>query len=226
MQLGYRQVGNRNAAIRPQVADEEPSQRITDDGQHRQRSPRHATPRHARQQHDQHDQQSDLVKLHRVNRQRRHCTGLDQAEGQVLLERQAARWVLHARHDALAAEAAAGISARFYRENLTISIKDDRSPVTDADVACEQAIRRIILEAFPDHGFYGEETGRNNADSEYTWLVDPIDGTKGFIREYPFFSTQIALMHQGEIIVGVSCAAMMNELACAERGAGAWLPAS
>lgn len=123
----------------------------------------------------------------------------------------------------LAAEAAAGISARFYRENLTISIKDDRSPVTDADVACEQAIRRIILETFPEHGFYGEETGRNNADSEYTWLVDPIDGTKGFIREYPFFSTQIALMHQGEIIVGVSCAAMMNELACAERGAGAWL---
>ena len=122
-----------------------------------------------------------------------------------------------------AAEAAAKISSRFYSENLKVTLKEDRSPVTDADVACEKEIRRIIEGAFPDHGFYGEETGRSDAKSEYLWLVDPIDGTKGFIREYPFFSTQIALMHQGEIIVGVSCAAMMNELACAERGGGAWL---
>lgn len=122
-----------------------------------------------------------------------------------------------------AAEAAAEISSHFYRENLRVTLKEDRSPVTDADVACEKQIRRIIEQAFPEHGFYGEETGRSDAKSEYLWLVDPIDGTKGFIREYPFFSTQIALMHQGEIIVGVSCAAMMNELACAERGGGAWL---
>lgn len=122
-----------------------------------------------------------------------------------------------------AAAAAAEISSRFYRENLSVTLKEDRSPVTDADVACEKEIRRIIEQAFPEHGFYGEETGRSDADSDYLWLVDPIDGTKGFIREYPFFSTQIALMHQDEIIVGVSSAAMMNELACAERGGGAWL---
>lgn len=122
-----------------------------------------------------------------------------------------------------AAQAAAAISSAFYRKNLAVSIKEDRSPVTEADVACEQEIRRIIGEAFPEHGFYGEETGRKDANSEYLWLVDPIDGTKGFVREYPFFSTQIALMYREEIIVGVSSAAMMGELACAERDGGAWL---
>nr|MDJ0711960.1 inositol monophosphatase [Woeseiaceae bacterium] len=74
-----------------------------------------------------------------------------------------------------------------------------------------------------EHGFYGEETGRTQADAEYLWLVDPIDGTKGFVRQYPFFSTQIALMHRGEIVVGVSSGTMMDELAWAEKGKGAWL---
>ena len=98
-----------------------------------------------------------------------------------------------------------------------------RTPVTQADVECEQAIREIILAAFPEHGFFGEETGRTQEDAEYLWLVDPIDGTKGFVRQYPFFSTQIALMHHGEIILGVSSGTMMDELAWAEKGQGAWL---
>jgi histidinol-phosphatase len=97
------------------------------------------------------------------------------------------------------------------------------TPVTQADVECEQAIRKIILEHFPEHGFYGEETGRTQEDAEYVWLVDPIDGTKGFVRQYPFFSTQIALMHNGEIILGVSSGTMMDELAWAEKDRGAWL---
>ncbi len=54
-------------------------------------------------------------------------------------------------------------------------------------------------------------------------MVDPIDGTKGFVRQYPFFSTQIALMHRGEIVLGVSSGTMLDELAWAERGRGAWL---
>jgi len=77
--------------------------------------------------------------------------------------------------------------------------------------------------AFPEHGFYGEETGQTQADAEFLWLVDPIDGTKGFVRQYPFFSTQIALMHNGELILGVSSGTMMDELAWAEKGKGAWL---
>lgn len=122
-----------------------------------------------------------------------------------------------------AARAAAAISRHYFNGNFTVSMKADRTPVTQADVECEQSIRDIILGAFPTHGFYGEETGTSGADSPYLWLVDPIDGTKGFVRQYPFFSTQIALMHDGELVLGVSSGTMFDELAFAERGKGAWL---
>jgi histidinol-phosphatase len=122
-----------------------------------------------------------------------------------------------------AADKAAEISRSYYAGNFTIAIKDDMTPVTQADVECEQAIREVILGTFSGHGFYGEETGKTQADAEYLWLVDPIDGTKSFVRQYPFFSTQIALMHNGELILGVSSGTMMDELAWAEKGQGAWL---
>ncbi len=122
-----------------------------------------------------------------------------------------------------AARAAAEIGRRYYRSNLEVETKADRTPVTRADVESEEAIRAIIQAAYPEHGFYGEETGRSGADGDYLWLVDPIDGTKAFVRQYPFFSTQIALMHRGEIVLGVSNGTMFDELAWAERGRGAWL---
>lgn len=122
-----------------------------------------------------------------------------------------------------AAQAAAEISRSYYAGDFTVTTKDDLTPVTQADVECEQKIREIILERFPEHGFYGEETGRSQDDADYLWLVDPIDGTKGFVRQYPFFSTQIALVHKGQIVLGVSSGTMMDELAWAEKGQGAWL---
>lgn len=122
-----------------------------------------------------------------------------------------------------AARKAADISRHYYAGNFTVETKADLTPVTQADVECEQAIREIILDRYPDHGFFGEETGRTRGDADYVWLVDPIDGTKGFVRQYPFFSTQIALLHAGEIVLGVSSGTMMEELAWAERGQGAWL---
>lgn len=122
-----------------------------------------------------------------------------------------------------AARQAAAISRDYYRGNFSVRTKADRTPVTEADVACEEAIRETILGPYPEHGFYGEETGTTGAGRDYLWLVDPIDGTKGFVRQYPFFSTQIALMHQGEIVLGVSSGTMMDELAWAVKGRGAWL---
>jgi histidinol-phosphatase len=122
-----------------------------------------------------------------------------------------------------AAAAAATISRSYYEGNFTVTTKADLTPVTQADVECEEAIRELILGRFPEHGFYGEETGKSQQDADYLWLVDPIDGTKAFVRQYPFFSTQIALLHQGEILLGVSSGALMNELAWAEKGGGAWL---
>jgi histidinol-phosphatase len=126
-----------------------------------------------------------------------------------------------------AARAAAEVIRRYYQQNIAITIKADKSPVTQADVETEQVIRSLISSRYPDHGFYGEETGSAGLDAEYLWLVDPIDGTKAFVREYPMFSTQIALMHRGKLIVGVSSApaygASGGELAYAELGQGAWL---
>lgn len=122
-----------------------------------------------------------------------------------------------------AAHKAAGISRSYYAGNFTVTTKADLTPVTQADVECEQAIRDVILAEFPEHGFFGEETGRTREHADYLWLVDPIDGTKGFVRQYPFFSTQIALMHEGEIVLGVSSGTMMDELAWAEKGRGAFL---
>jgi histidinol-phosphatase len=122
-----------------------------------------------------------------------------------------------------AARAGAEVIKRYYQRNLAVEIKADKSPVTVADIETERVIRDLIAQRFPQHGFYGEETGQSALDAEYLWLVDPIDGTKAFVREYPFFSTQIALMHRGRLIVGVSSAPVYGEIAYAEVGAGAYL---
>jgi histidinol-phosphatase len=122
-----------------------------------------------------------------------------------------------------AARAAAEVIRHYYQRNLEVVIKADKSPVTQADVETEKVIRKVINERFPAHGFYGEETGQSAIDAEYLWLVDPIDGTKAFVREYPFFSTQIALMHRGRLILGVSSAPVYGELAWGEIGKGAYL---
>jgi histidinol-phosphatase len=122
-----------------------------------------------------------------------------------------------------AARAAAEVVRRYYQSNLAVTIKADKTPVTEADVETEKVIHGILAERFPEHGFYGEETGKRDADADYLWLVDPIDGTKAFVREYPMFSTQIALMHRGRFMVGVSSAPAYGELAYGEIGVGAWL---
>jgi len=121
-----------------------------------------------------------------------------------------------------AAEAAARVIREYYARPGAVRLKADASPVTEADVRAEEAIRAVIARRFPDHAFYGEETGRRGS-GDSLWLVDPIDGTKAFVREYPMFSTQIALMRGGDLVLGVSSAPLYGELAYAERGAGAWL---
>jgi histidinol-phosphatase len=120
-----------------------------------------------------------------------------------------------------AAEAAAVVIRSMYQRNLAIHTKADATPVTEADVQSEQAIRAILTERFPSYGFYGEETGQVSMDAESVWLVDPIDGTKSFVRECPFFSTQIALMRAGRFVLGVSSAPAYGEVAWAEEGRGA-----
>ena len=122
-----------------------------------------------------------------------------------------------------AAQAAAEVIRGFYQKKLAVRTKEDRSPVTEADVRAEETIYGILSERFPTYGFLGEETGKRSAGAESLWLVDPIDGTKSFVRECPFFSTQIALLRGGRLVLGVSSAPAYGELAWAEEGGGAYL---
>ena len=122
-----------------------------------------------------------------------------------------------------AADEAASIARSMYQHNLAVHFKADKSPVTEADIRCETAIRAILEARFPDYGFCGEETAPRGMDAENLWLVDPIDGTKAFVREYAMFSTQIALLRRGQIVLGVSSAPVYGEVAFAERGCGAYL---
>jgi histidinol-phosphatase len=125
-----------------------------------------------------------------------------------------------------AAAAAAELIRGSYRTNIGVRTKSDGSPVTEADVAAERAIRKILQQQFPEDGFFGEETAADRMDAEQLWIVDPIDGTKSFVRHYPMFSTQIALMRAGRLDIGVSSAPAYGEIAWAERGKGAWLDGS
>src|SRR5258705_12012087 len=122
-----------------------------------------------------------------------------------------------------AARPAAEVIQASYRRNLAVTLKADRSPVTAADVEAERVIRAVLDAHFPDYGFYGEETGQHAMESGNVWLVDPIDGTKSFVRDCPFFSTQIALRRAGRLVLGVSSAPAYGELGRAEEGGGASL---
>ena len=122
-----------------------------------------------------------------------------------------------------AAKSAEQIMKHYYKCSPDVKIKSDLTPVTQADLECEQVIKQVLMNQFPDFGFYGEETGQSDSQSEFLWLVDPIDGTKSFVREYHFFSTQIALMHKDEIIMGLSHAPMFAETAWAAKGLGAFI---
>lgn len=117
------------------------------------------------------------------------------------------------------------IILKFYEKHITVQTKKDNSPVTQADKEAEEAIRRVISSAFPEHKFLGEEFGRSDsiADSDYVWIIDPIDGTKNFIRGIPIFGTQIGLMHKKEFVVGINSMPAMGALLYAEKGQGAYL---
>ncbi len=121
-----------------------------------------------------------------------------------------------------AARRAGELINHYYGAGVDVVLKADASPVTRADIESEQVIRETLLTAFPTHAIYGEEHGFSG-EGDFLWLVDPIDGTKSFVRRYPMFSTQIALMHRGELVLGVSYASAFGEMAWAVRGGGAWL---
>ena len=121
-----------------------------------------------------------------------------------------------------AAHAAGDIARHYFKTNLTVEIKADRTPVTKADRECEACIVDVLRMQFPDYGFLGEELGEQPGNRSVRWIIDPIDGTKNFIRGIPFFATLIALEEDGEVTAGVMYAPALDDLLYAQKGQGAF----
>jgi len=121
-----------------------------------------------------------------------------------------------------AARAGGEVAMRYFGRNPSVRRKEDMTPVTEADVAAEEAIVAVLRTAYPSYSLWAEESApQAGHDAGPTWVVDPIDGTKQFMRGIPFFATLIALVVDGQPVVGVSYAPALNELLVAVRGAGA-----
>lgn len=110
----------------------------------------------------------------------------------------------------------------FHSADLAVTEKHDRSPVTQADVAAEAILRDRLLGAFPEDAFLGEESGRTDGTSGYEWIVDPIDGTKSFVRGVPLYATLIGCRRDGKGVLGVIAIPALDEVAYAAAGGGAW----
>src|SRR5512143_1788184 len=122
-----------------------------------------------------------------------------------------------------AAEAASAASLPHFRRGVRVEVKPDRTPVTQADRDSEAAILAVVREAFPDHAFLGEETGAHAGAAGTRWIVDPLDGTKGFTRSRGFWGALVALEHEGRIVAGGMALPALGETYWAARGHGAWL---
>jgi inositol-phosphate phosphatase/L-galactose 1-phosphate phosphatase/histidinol-phosphatase len=101
------------------------------------------------------------------------------------------------------ADAARAAIRPYFRTPVAVDAKADQTPVTAADRAAEEAVRRLIEVSYPGHGVIGEEFGRVRDDAEYVWTVDPIDGTKAFISGMPTFGTLLALLARGKPVLGI-----------------------
>ena len=109
------------------------------------------------------------------------------------------------------ADASRPILRSYYRRKLDVDIKSDASPVTQADREAEAAIRKLIAARFPEHGIFGEEFGKERADAEYVWVLDPLDGTRAFVTGRPTFGTLIALIRNGQPLLGVIDMPVLND---------------
>ena len=118
-----------------------------------------------------------------------------------------------------AARAAGEVAMKYYRTGFDVTLKPDATPVTQADRGAEQAIREVLGRAFPEHGFLGEEFGAVG-DQQRRWIIDPIDGTKNFVRHVPIWATLLAIEEAGEIVVGVIHNPVTGDLLSARRGGG------
>ena len=114
------------------------------------------------------------------------------------------------------------ITLGYFNTGLRPDFKADDTPVTVADRAAEQFIRGEITRTFPTHSIIGEEFGENGAGDSFCWIIDPIDGTKSFMRGVPLYGVLLGLEIEGRVQVGAAYFPGTDEMLCAAQGLGCW----
>lgn len=114
------------------------------------------------------------------------------------------------------------IANQHYRQRVSVETKLDGTPVTIADRSAEEAARQWIEQRFPDDGILGEEFPTVRAEARRTWVIDPIDGTKTFIRDVPLWGTLVAVMEEQRVIAGAAFFPAVSEIVSAATGCGCW----
>jgi histidinol-phosphatase len=114
------------------------------------------------------------------------------------------------------------IALGYYRSNLAVETKADGSPVTVADRAAETAAREWVRRLFPEDGLLGEEFGEERPGAARRWVIDPIDGTKAFIRGTPLWGSLVALCEGDRVLAGAAYFPAVGEMLAAAPGAGCW----
>ena len=122
-----------------------------------------------------------------------------------------------------ACKASGSILRENFRRDLKVDAREHHDVKLEVDRLCEERIKGIISASYPDHGFLAEESGRSDRPSEYTWIIDPLDGTANYFRGIPHYSVSIALQKKDEIILGAVYDPYKNDLFLAERGQGVTL---
>ncbi len=120
------------------------------------------------------------------------------------------------------AKLAGDIALKHYRSGLAVETKSDGSPVTAADRAAETAAREWVNKYFPDDGLLGEEFGIDRPDAKRRWIIDPIDGTKTFVRGTPLWGSLVALCEGERVLAGAAYFPAVGEAIAAAPGAGCW----
>lgn len=114
------------------------------------------------------------------------------------------------------------VALKYFDTGLEVLTKGDESPVTIADRESEQFLRQHLGAAFPTDGFLGEEYGDTPGTSGYRWIMDPIDGTRSFVRGIPLWGTMVGLEYKGDLVAGIIDCACQGHTYHAVRGGGAW----
>ena len=120
------------------------------------------------------------------------------------------------------ARLAGGVALGYFGGDLRVESKHDGSPVTIADRTAEARAREWIMSRFPDDGILGEEHGEHLPTARRRWVLDPIDGTKAFVRGVPLWGTLVALCEGTDVLAGAAFCPAVDEMVVAARGEGCW----